>query len=78
MQVVGSFPLLEEEGRPRHQKRRREATFVGADGVVGSAKSSGLKQFAVLTTPSAPPRWLRDFLLRRSHPSFSRRGKFKH
>ena len=35
----------------------------GADGVVSSVKCFRPEDFAELTTPSAPLRWLRDFLL---------------
>jgi hypothetical protein len=38
-----TFPLLEKEGRTRHQTKYREATLEGADGVVRPATSSGLK-----------------------------------
>src|SRR2546425_811477 len=59
----GSFPLLEKEGCPRHQKRRCEATFErsGRGGRFGETFRP--KHFAELTTPSALLRWLRDFLL---------------
>ena len=49
-----SIPLLAEEGWLRHQLKSCEATEAAADGVVSSAKSSGLNSFAELTTPSAP------------------------
>jgi hypothetical protein len=42
-QLASNIPLLEKEGWTRHQRRYREATFDGADGVVGPAKPSGLK-----------------------------------
>jgi hypothetical protein len=47
----------------------------GADGVVSSAKSSGLKHFAELTTLSAPLRWLRDFLFMAQPPLLCKEGK---
>ena len=46
----------------------------GAAGVVSSAKSSGLNIFAKLTTPSAPLRWLRDFLLMPQPPLLCEEG----
>ena len=42
--------------------------------MVGSAKCSGL-YFAELTTPSAPLRWLRDFLLLAQPPLLFKEGK---
>jgi hypothetical protein len=44
-------------------KKRGEATFKGADGVVRFGEILGPEDFAELTTPSAPLLWLRDFLL---------------
>src|SRR5262245_2444015 len=78
LRVVGSFPLLEKEGRPRHQKRRREATFVrsGRGGQFGEI-------FRLQTFRRTDhPVWRRfggfaNSYYWRSHPSFSRRGKFK-
>ena len=34
---IGDIPLLREEGWTRHQEKRREATLLGADGVVAQA-----------------------------------------
>ena len=45
--------------------------------MVGSAKCSGL-YFAELTTPSAPLRWLRDFLLLAQPPLLFKEGKRAH
>jgi hypothetical protein len=45
--------------------------------VVRSAKSSGLKHFAELTTPSAPLLWLRDFFLRAQPPLLFKEGKIQ-
>ncbi len=47
-----NIPLLEKEGWLRHQSKVRSHRKA-ADGVVGSAKSSGLNNFAELTTPAA-------------------------
>src|SRR5207244_1772529 len=47
----------------------------GADGVGRSASPIGREQFAELTTPSAPPRWLRDFLLPAQPPLLFKEGK---
>jgi hypothetical protein len=47
------IPLLAEEGWPRHQINAARPPCYGADGVVSSAKCSGLKDFAELTTPPA-------------------------
>jgi hypothetical protein len=44
---VAELPSLKEEGWTRHQKRCREATFDGADGVVGHEGTFGL--------PTTPP-----------------------
>src|SRR5437867_5523963 len=69
-----SFPLLAEEGWLRHQLKSCEATEAAADGVVSSAKSSGLNSFAELTTPTAPFRNGIHFYVWRVHPSSARRG----
>jgi hypothetical protein len=61
-----NFPLLEKEGWPRHQKDAAKPPLKGADGVARSASPQGRslkRSSAELTTPSAPLRWLRDFLL---------------
>src|SRR5436853_7510954 len=63
--LLAFFPSLKRRGGRDINKKfpfRSEAV-----GVVSSAK-----HFAELTTPAAPFRWLRVFLLVRSHPSFSR------
>jgi hypothetical protein len=52
---VAQIPLLEKEGWLRHQLKLRSHRSA-ADGVVSSAKCSGLNNFAELTTPAAPSR----------------------
>ena len=56
------FPSL-KGGVDARSRKCREATLVRADEVVRSAKSSGLKSFAELTTPSAALRRLRAFFI---------------
>src|SRR5437867_11347433 len=60
-----------------------EATESVADGVVSSAKSSGLNSFAELTTPAAPFRNGSIFIYGASTPplrggEYSARGQFVH
>src|SRR5438105_13911330 len=79
------FPSLKRRGGCAI-KKCREATLVRADGVARSAspigrslkrspaKSSGLKSFAELTTPSAALRKLRAFLLMPQPPLLEKEG----
>src|SRR5437773_11752334 len=73
---VGLFPLLEKEGWPRHQQKVPVPKRSGRGGQFGERVKRRIpKHFAELTTPAAPFRWLRVFLLVRSHPSFFKEGK---
>src|SRR5881628_3121698 len=63
-----SIPLLAEEGVAAASTKSCEATESAADGVVSSAKSSGLNSFAELTTPAAPFRNASIFLYGASTP----------
>src|SRR5215831_5903913 len=69
---LSEVPSLVKEGWPRHQEKCREATFDGADGVVGSTTDNRWLQ---RTTPSAPARRLRAiFLVGAFTPPLPRRG----
>src|SRR5215510_14343844 len=69
------FPSSQRRGG-RDINKCCEASFVGADGVVSSAKCSGLRVFAELTTPSAPLRWLRGILLMAQPPLLCEEGNY--
>src|SRR5215813_9716686 len=69
---LSEVPSLVKEGWPRHQEKCREATFDGADGVVGSTTDNRWLQ---RTTPSAPAKEAsRHFPSGRIHPSFTKEG----